>query len=96
VTCGLILNELAGNALKHAMPKQIIIETHTGDGMHIFSVTDDGKGFAVPTGSFGMGLHLMHYRACLICAELIIEQPETLGCRITCRLRGGDPKNGMP
>jgi len=90
-----IIQECIGNAVKHAMPKQIIIETHTGDGMHIFSVTDDGKGFAVPTGSFGMGLHLMHYRARLIRAELTIEQPETLGCRITCRLRGADPIGGI-
>ena len=68
------------------MPKEIIIESHAGEGIHTFSVTDDGKGFAAPTDSPGMGLHLMCYRARLIGAELTIEQPETGGCRITCRL----------
>ena len=43
-----------------------------------------------------MGLHLMHYRARLIHAELTIEQPETGGCRISYRLKEGDPKDGMP
>jgi len=91
-----IIQECIGNAVKHAMPKRIIIESHTDDGVHIFSVTDDGEGFNVSAGSSGMGLHLMHYRARLIHAELTIEQPETGGCRISCRLKEGDPKGGMP
>jgi signal transduction histidine kinase len=91
-----IIQECIGNAVKHATPKLIIIESRAGDDMHFFSVTDDGIGFAVPAGSSGMGLHLMHYRARLIRADLTIEQPETGGCRITCRLRGGDPKGGRP
>ena len=91
-----IIQESIGNAVKHAMPKLITIESHTSDGMHIFSVTDDGKGFTLSAGISGMGLHLMHYRARLIHAELIIEQPETGGCRISCRLKEEDPKGGMP
>ena len=42
-----IIQESIGNAVKHAMPKLITIESHTSDGMHIFSVTDDGKGFTL-------------------------------------------------
>jgi PAS domain S-box-containing protein len=82
-----IIQECIGNAVKHAMPKHIIIESQAGDGEHSFSVTDDGCGFAVPADNPGMGLHLMRYRARVIGAKLTIDQPQEGGCRVTCRLR---------
>ena len=81
-----IIQECVGNAVKHAMPSQIIIESLAGEGSHTFSVTDDGRGFATPSDNPGMGLHLMRYRARIIGADFTIEQPATGGSRITCRL----------
>lgn len=82
-----IVQEGIGNAIKHALPNRITIESTTVAGTHVFSVTDDGIGFAKPANSPGMGLHLMDYRARAIGARIAIERPEHGGCRITCRIR---------
>ena len=81
-----IIQECIGNAVKHAAPARIIIESVAGQDNHTFSVTDDGRGFTESVATPGMGLHLMRYRATLIGAELAIEQPAVGGCRVTCVL----------
>jgi PAS domain S-box-containing protein len=67
VPCGLILNELAGNALKHAFrgrdEGEVVVSLHTGrDGRIRLSVRDNGVG--LPPGfdwrkSNSLGLHLV-------------------------------------
>ncbi|BBO77057.1 hypothetical protein DSCW_44740 [Desulfosarcina widdelii] len=53
VPCGLIINELVSNALKHAFPSrktgmiEIAVATHSGGRLEIV-VADDGIGLAVP------------------------------------------------
>ena len=59
--------------------------------MHIFAVTDDGVGFDHAAEHAGMGLHLMHYRARVIGAQILVETPAQGGCRITCQLPIGQP-----
>ena len=54
-----IVQECIGNAVRHARPRHIIVESQAGDGSHTFTVTDDGVGFKKPAASSGMGLHLM-------------------------------------
>ena len=81
-----IIQEGIGNAIKHGKPSRITIESLAGEGMHLFTVTDDGVGFKKPAAHDGMGLHLMEYRARLIGAEIKVEQPEQGGCRVTCRI----------
>jgi PAS domain S-box-containing protein len=81
-----IVQECIGNAVKHAQPRHIRIDSSARDGMHIFIVTDDGVGFDKATVVSGMGLHLIEYRARVIGAEITIERPAQGGSRITCRL----------
>ena len=81
-----IVQECISNALKHARPQQVLIESVAGAGVHTFTVTDDGTGFAKPESGTGMGLHLMRYRARVIGAQIDIEQPACGGCRVSCRL----------
>ena len=81
-----IIQESIGNAIKHAMPGHITIESVAGGDTHDFSVTDDGVGFEKPEAASGMGLHLMEYRTRVIGANLSIEQPASGGCRVTCRI----------
>jgi two-component sensor histidine kinase len=48
IPCGLILNELVSNALKHAFPGdkkgEILVVMHTRDGLCTLSIADDGVG----------------------------------------------------
>lgn len=81
-----IVQEGVSNAIKHGRPHRILIESRAGQGVHTFSVTDDGVGFVPPVASSGMGLHLMEYRARVIGANFKVEQPAQGGCRITCWL----------
>ena len=82
-----IMQECVGNAIKHGKPHNILIESLAGNGGHTFAVLDDGVGFSeVGADDTGMGLHLMHYRARLIGAQITMEHPPAGGCRVTCRL----------
>jgi two-component sensor histidine kinase len=51
VPCGLLINELVSNALKHAFPSErtgeIRIDLQTEDGQAALTVSDDGVGFPV-------------------------------------------------
>jgi two-component sensor histidine kinase len=47
VPCGLIINELVSNALKHAFPDkkgEIKVGLHTGDGVIKLQIADNGVG----------------------------------------------------
>lgn len=84
-----IVQECIANAVKHAKPCHISIESVARDDMHVFTVTDDGIGFDKATVVCGMGLHLIEYRARVIGAQISIERPAEGGCRVTCRLLAG-------
>ena len=83
-----IVQECIGNAVKHARPEHITIELLAEEGGHTFSVTDDGVGFVQPANHTGMGLHLMNYRARMVGAEIVMQQPADGGCRVICRYMG--------
>jgi PAS domain S-box-containing protein len=66
MACGLILNELITNALKHAFPGDrggtISVELRESDGEAILAVTDDGVGLPPgfdPTASNSLGMQLV-------------------------------------
>ncbi len=84
-----IVQECIGNALKHGKARRITIESQAGEGVHTFTVTDDGLGFEKPEGGTGMGLHLMDYRARVIGAEIGVSKPAEGGCRVTCQMTAG-------
>lgn len=81
-----IIQEGVGNAVKHAQPQRICIDSVACGGTHLFAVTDDGVGFDQAAAHGGMGLDLMHCRARAIGAKIVVERPTQGGCRVTCRL----------
>lgn len=60
-----IVQECIANAIKHGNARRIIIKSRPGDGIHTFTVSNDGLPFEERISS-GLGVHLMHYRTRLI------------------------------
>ncbi len=62
ITCGLLINELVTNAIKHAFTGldegTICIEFEIKDKQKILTVTDDGNGFPIDFPGFGNLQHL--------------------------------------
>jgi two-component sensor histidine kinase len=66
IPCGLIINELVSNALRHAYPDGRrgtlrVTLSHNGDGTHTLTVGDDGIGLPAdivlpPTSTLGLAL----------------------------------------
>ena len=71
IPCGLIVNELVSNALKHGFPKgrtgTIKISYRSNGADWSMSVTDDGVGFGVvPSDGTGLGLQTIRERLKLL------------------------------
>jgi two-component sensor histidine kinase len=90
VPCGLMVNELVSNALKHAFPESRGGRIHVGlvpdDGRYRLVVEDDGKGF--PAGfdleaSDTLGLKLVHILADQLDASIAMARPPGGGSRFT-------------
>jgi two-component sensor histidine kinase len=86
VPCGLMLNELISNALKHAFPngRAGTIAVTIGSGADILSVSDDGIGFSGPIDgapSSTLGMQLVHLLAEQIEAQVRVESNG--GTRVT-------------
>ena len=64
IPCGLLINELVSNAIKHAFPAEregtIWIIFETGQGGHTLTVRDDGIGLSNSTNTQTLGLQLVH------------------------------------
>jgi signal transduction histidine kinase len=81
-----IAQEACNNALKHAQARQIEIELKREHGEVVLSVRDNGKGLpAAQTGSQGMGIQIMRYRAAMIGGTLSISPSENGGTVVICR-----------
>jgi two-component system, sensor histidine kinase PdtaS len=66
IPCGLIVNELVSNALKHAFPGgragRITVRMRQGEGSYVLEISDDGAGLSHSPGvekSQSMGLQLV-------------------------------------
>ena len=81
-----ITEEAVGNAVKHSGAKNISVELDVLRGRTVLVVEDNGKGFSQNSGSGGMGLRNIHYRAGVIGAELKIEPRKGGGTRLSCKL----------
>ncbi|HVV82888.1 MAG TPA: histidine kinase dimerization/phosphoacceptor domain -containing protein, partial [Kofleriaceae bacterium] len=87
VSCGLIVNELISNALKHAFPGEragtVTIEAHGDEGRAVVSVRDDGVG--LPAGfepsaraRTGLGMVVVTTLASQLHATLtVVREPDT-------------------
>jgi two-component sensor histidine kinase/HAMP domain-containing protein len=86
ILCGLILNELLANALKHAFPQHrqgaISVRFERRDRRAILSVADDGVGMAAqPAAPSTLGLRLVRAFARQLGADTTLE--DTQGTRVT-------------
>ncbi len=88
ISCGLILNELLANALKHAYPDHrggvITVRFHRRDGRAVLSVADDGVGMAHGSKageSSSLGLRLVRALGRQLGADTVVENGD--GSRVT-------------
>lgn len=82
-----IAQEAVNNALKHAAPRQIIIDCTTITGVPTLTITNDGLPFRKPRSRrHGLGLHILEYRAGLLGAEITISPGPDGGCKLACSL----------
>ncbi len=100
VPCGLILNELAGNALKHAFrgrdEGKVTVSLRGAEGGSIaLSVSDNGAG--LPAGydwrkSGSMGLRLVHMLTGQLRAEVVVGSTEGMKFTVTFRLKADEKR----
>jgi signal transduction histidine kinase len=80
-----IAQEALNNAIKHARPRNIVVQLTRTQGEIRIAVEDDGKGFdpiSVRTG--GMGLRIMRYRAKMISGQLEVRKRPGGGTVVAC------------
>lgn len=83
-----ITQEAVNNATKHGRASEILIAIRQLDNHLELSIEDNGRGFpeSTSTGTGGMGLRVMHYRAGIIGGTLHISQRPGEGVTIVCSL----------
>ena len=87
-----IAQEATNNAVRHSKAKCVTIRLALSKGEIVLAVEDDGVGLPENlTGSNGMGLRIMRYRADSIGASIeFLARPEG-GTAVTCRLKQTAP-----
>lgn len=81
IPCGLIVNELASNALKHAFPStggDLWVEFHAANGSHRLTVRDNGVGFTLAEleKANSLGLKIVRALVTQLGGELQIDAAE--------------------
>jgi len=80
-----IAQEAVTNAIKHGKAHKVGISLSNGSDLVVLKIHNDGKPFPdLNSGSTGMGLRIMNYRASLIGASLDIKGAGARGTRVTC------------
>lgn len=79
-----IAQEAVSNALKHGRAGRIEIRLARDERWLSLTVADDGSGIGSASGSNGMGLHLMRYRAQVLGGSLAIEEIAPHGTLVRC------------
>ena len=87
VPCGLIINELVSNALKHGFPEErtgrVMVELSRDDGQQLLlRVSDDGVGLSRdfdPEKTVTLGLQLVRNLASQLGGHLTVESPAAGG-----------------
>jgi signal transduction histidine kinase len=91
-----IAQEAVTNAIKHGKAKNICISLADGSCAIVLAIRNDGLPFpSLKSGSTGMGLRIMNYRANLIGATLEIDGSEPGGTRVICSVPLEGKKPGL-
>jgi PAS domain S-box-containing protein len=92
-----LAREAVMNAVKHSRARHVGIRLSRDDQCITLRIQDDGVGIPEPpTETTGLGLRIMHYRAGLINALLLIERAEEGGTQVTCTIAASPPLNPRP
>lgn len=92
-----IAQEALNNAVKHSGAQHITIALNMTENMFRLSVADDGKGMTPRlSGSRGMGLHTMKYRANFLGGELKIDSRPGEGTMVSCETPNDSSQSTMP
>lgn len=82
-----IAQEAVNNAVKHAHAGEIVIRFREAKDGPWLQVSDNGRGLPrTDQRGSGMGLRLMHHRAAVIGANLLVSSKKDAGVTITCSL----------
>jgi two-component system CheB/CheR fusion protein len=83
-----IAQEAVTNAIKHAEAHTVTVRLRQRDEGLELEVVDDGAGIdrSTSTSQQGLGLRTMAHRCSLLGGKLTVEQAETGGTRIACRI----------
>ena len=82
-----IAQEAVSNGVKHGHAQHVCISLSSDEESLTLAVKDDGCGICAPDPQQqGMGLRIMHYRAGMIGAALVIEKQPGGGTRVACTL----------
>ena len=80
-----IAQEAVLNALNHGKANHVTVSLKPEGAQFKLTVSDDGSGFEhASTGSSGMGIRIMHYRAKVIGATLNVKSQPGHGTQVTC------------
>jgi PAS domain S-box-containing protein len=81
-----IAQEAVHNSIKHAKPKNILINLAAVNDRLEMTVEDDGGGFVENPASTGIGLHIMRHRGRMIGGTIEIEHLVSGGTVVKCSL----------
>jgi PAS domain S-box-containing protein len=80
-----IAQEAVNNAIKHGNAQEILIQLAADHGSGTLAIKDNGKGITeIASGTPGMGLHIMNYRAGMIGGSLEVDRDYPRGTIVTC------------
>jgi two-component system CheB/CheR fusion protein len=94
-----IAQEAVTNAIKHGKAKRVDINLSNGSERLVLRIQNNGRPFPdMRSGSTGMGLRIMNYRANLIGASLEIKGVGARGTLVTCSVpvEPREPKTAEP
>ena len=81
-----IAQEATQNAMRHARASNIILSLQADENVISLTVCDDGCGLPEHKPHKGLGLEIMHYRARVIGATLIVRRGQESGTAMCCTM----------
>ena len=87
-----IAQEAVSNALRHASASSIAVDLRRQGDDILLRIRDDGTGIRAGSGSGGMGLRTMEYRARFMDGEIRVGTAEGGGTLVECRVPRTSPK----